>query len=1181
MSSGDKKPGAPKPFLGEAELTSELDAWDDMFDNLHGGPEAMLDAAPMEWPAPAPVQISPAPQVAPVVEEPTHALDERAHSEPAFTEPRGDHDLDAQMTLDNAIEDQSQRPAVQQWNAGPDETDFSDVGAEGAPAALGQMLGASELPQWNDDGEMGQTHIQPVDPEIVRGPVVPINEWNDDDDGVYTSASRPNVKAADDDEDFSLPDDPIAPPPKPLAAPPIRRSTPAIIRRTPVSMPVPQVPAITPPRGYAAQDPASEFAESTRIADVGEMEAKAEATRRADARSKAPTAPPPTSFTPAGYDEPVRNPNDDDDYEIEIGGSGAPPPVARVEPPSRASQPVLPRRTVAHVVRRADTPKPTTIAPTSRRSDPLIEMSHEEPGPAAEDDFSDVAAAVGAKDEPRMLPMDGPVTLGRAPRSVHSNFDAGPDEAAIDDQAPTQYIEEEDEVSIVASAEDEDAYVPMGNPLDQLDLPVDDDAIESSVDEPGPLAQPPVNDERFDRAQTTAIDRSQPPTKPPPTKQPTKPPPMASERPPALMDLYPRVKRPTSVPMMERPALARAEELPEVEPVIDVEAIGADSQWPEQQPPFASAALDEDAAASLLVYEREIPTVDEPTASAALRIEAGRLCERLGDTDRARSHYDAALLADPRATAALRGLRRLARAQGDLVEATRQLDAEMAVAGALERRPLGHYRVDLLMASGDYDLGRVAVGELLDTAPSDVRALLAQLELAFLDGRADEFGTALEQLAHAVTDNELRAAVQQARAMLAAHNNDNAGAVKWFAAATESDPGSLGARFGAIREAAAQRDGEAAGKAMVELATSLVDTDPATCAALALRAQQWTAGATATAASQLAMGTMAGDPLVARVNAEATLAGGDAAHAAAAMTAWANGEAPIVERAYAAARAAELDPAHGAELWGLALQLDPGDDYAAAQLRTAYVAADQTQLAIEVDVAVATDSERDRARLRAAFGMVAQNQLDDATRVLEEGHRERPTSLALAEALAEAFAAAGRWTERAKLLAELAVQPGEQLDRDVAQLRSALAWEEAVGAAASLEDPDHDEVQRATAAALAAWQKVLEQAEGASPMAHSAAIVLATRLGDPEVIGEVLARAQAAERSPWAAASLALRRARLAHDPAQVDAILDEAAPRLDDPRRIVIQTLAAARRKNFTDLAVTLDERELAWRQE
>ncbi len=1135
MSTGDKKGGPQKPFLGEAELSSELDAWDEMFDNLHAGPEAGLGEAP---PAPAPMEWPTPQEPAPAEQHARPRVPEAAVTDPAASrtlddlspgfDARGDTELDDQLTLDGAIPNpiEAPRPSharLQEWNPSADETDFSDVGAQAEPQALGQPLGG-DVPQWVDDSDAGHTAIMPPDPEAVRGPVVPDGASWDHDDDVYTSASRPDVKAAHDDR--SLPDDPIAPPPSraPVAPHVTKRTGPAIIRRTPVSVPVVKPPQMMPPRGYPAQDSAVDLAESTRVTDVGEMEAKVEATRRADARSKAPTAPPPMSFTPAAYADPA--PDFDDDYEIEIGADDESPREPTPVPIAPA-----PRRTVAHVVRRAETPKPATQAPPLRpQSDPVIEVSR---GPASEDDFSDVAAAVGASDD---APMEAPIVLGRPPRS---NFEAGPEEAGIDDGMPTEYVP--DDVDIIAS---EDAYAD-----DPLDVPVADEL-------PPELPVPQQHDE-------PAIDPGA----------------TLNERPPALMDLYPRVKRPTSVPAMQTDARPRAtsiaETVVEIEPAIDVEAIGADSQWPEQQPPLASSQLDEDGAASLLVYEREIEAVDDPTASAALRIEAGRLCEKLGDIDRARAHYDAALLADPRATGALRGLRRIARGQSDLVEATRQLDAEIAVAGALERRPLAHYRVDLLMAIGEHDLARVAVGELLDSAPSDVRALLAQLELAFLDGRADEFGKALEQLAHAVTDNELRAAVQQARATLAAHHSDNAGAVRWFTAATESDPGSLGARFGAIREAAAARDGDSAAKAMIDLASSLVESDPATAAALALRAQNWTGGGTAAIATQMAMATMAGDPLVARVCAETSLASGDVVQTATAMTMWANSESPASDRAYAAARAAELDPGHGAELWGLALQLDPGDDYAAAQLRTAYVAAEQTQLAIEVDVAVAADPERERARLRAAFGMVAQGELDDATRVLEQGHAERPTSIAVSEALAEAFAAAGRWSDRAKLLAQLAAEPGEQMDKDVATLRSALAWEEAVGAAAASENPDQDEIQRATAAALGAWDKVLEQAQGQSPMAHAAAIVLATRLGDRDVTGEVLARAQAAERSPWAASSLALRRARLAgDDPARVDAILNEAAARIDDPRRTVTQMLAAARRKDLVDIATTLDER-------
>ncbi len=88
------------------------------------------------------------------------------------------------------------------------------------------------------------------------------------------------------------------------------------------------------------------------------------------------------------------------------------------------------------------------------------------------------------------------------------------------------------------------------------------------------------------------------------------------------------------------------------------------------------------------------------------------------------------------------------------------------------------------------------------------------------------------------------------------------------------------------------------------------------------------------------------------------------------------------------------------------------------------------------------------------------------------------------------------------------------------------------------------------------------------------------------MIGEVLARAQAAEPSPWAAASLALRRARLiaeaegdAADPVRAEAVLREATPgprtpEIDDPRRTIWLVLAAARRHELADASAALEER-------
>jgi tetratricopeptide (TPR) repeat protein len=203
--------------------------------------------------------------------------------------------------------------------------------------------------------------------------------------------------------------------------------------------------------------------------------------------------------------------------------------------------------------------------------------------------------------------------------------------------------------------------------------------------------------------------------------------------------------------------------------------------------------------------------------------------------------------------------------------------------------------------------------------------------------------------------------------------------------------------------------------------------------------------------------------------------------------------------------------------------------------------------------------------------MIAEGQLDAAIEVLAQGRAARPTSLAIAEALGEALAAAGKWTARAQLFAELAEHPGESLDGDVAMLRSALAWEEAVGAAAT---DNSEDLPAVTKAALDAWTKVLER-DPQSPTAHAASIVLASRIGDPAKFADVLARAQSAERSRWGAASLALRRARLAavDDPARAETLLRDIQPP-DDPRRTVGMVLAAARRKDYGDAALALEDR-------
>ncbi len=879
MSPPEKPKGPVKPFLGENELSNELDAWDNMFDALHDGPAAGEgNEEVMAWPTPA---------AEPVVAQPSRV------PEPELVQPEASRTLDdfhpeleEQMTLDRAIEEgatvdheimpRPSRPAApakfaDTFDSDPGETDFSDVGGSGSPSALGAILGG------------------PPQPASTRS-ATPIPAA--DEDEVYTSASRPNLVQGS--TEAHLPEDPIAPPPVPVAP---KRTGPAIIRRaTPGAAPVNPFANVQRSPGGNDDEP-SPFGETTRVADFGEIEAQRDHARN-DARHKAPTAPPPFAFSPAEAQPHI----DEDDYaDIEIG--------ADASPAADAPEVAAPRRTVAHVLRRPEKstkPPPQQVRPAS---DPVIEVAEAAPvEPAGEDDFSDVAAAVGASDEPigEMIPRRRPSTPrgaavtepGRRPRARTTTT-----------SMPRSPRGESTSTSATRFATTSRSSTMPRSPTTTTCRPRPGSTCRAC----SRRRRPPTRARACCAQVHDAGDARAAATEPP----------AESTRPPALVDVYPRVKTPTSVPPLgllrelgpemegreddiirdsadtlggvgapvprSRPRLQTpmpfADEGAEVEPSIDLEAI----QFPEQVQPLPTSQLDEEAAQLLEIYERELATIDEAATSAALRIEAGRLCERLGENDRARSHYDAALLADPRATAALRGLRRIARASGDLVEATRHLDAEIAVAGALERRPLGHYRIDLLLASGEHDLARVAVGEILDSAPSDVRGLLAHLELAFLDGRADEFGSGLEQLAHAVTDNELRAAAQSARGVLAAHQNDSASAATWFAAAAESDPASLGARLGAIRHAAAKQDGEGTAHAMLELARQVEVSDPVTAAALALRAQHWTTGETALAAAQLASQAMPADPLVTRIAAETAMATNDPGRGQrAAMAAWAS-----------------------------------------------------------------------------------------------------------------------------------------------------------------------------------------------------------------------------------------------------------------------------------------------------
>ena len=71
-------------------------------------------------------------------------------------------------------------------------------------------------------------------------------------------------------------------------------------------------------------------------------------------------------------------------------------------------------------------------------------------------------------------------------------------------------------------------------------------------------------------------------------------------------------------------------------------------------------------------------------------------------------------------------------------------------------------------------ISRQSLVQLVDRSPQDLPTLFVDLELAFLDDRADELHRALDLIGQGVTDPELRSAALSAAAILATHLGDEA-----------------------------------------------------------------------------------------------------------------------------------------------------------------------------------------------------------------------------------------------------------------------------------------------------------------------------------------------------------------------------------------------------------------------
>jgi hypothetical protein len=241
-----KPPAGGKPFLGDEDLVSELDAWDATFDALHetGGDAG---AEPMAWPTPQPQVKADAPKESKAARSGPITISSTAPS-PVVDE------LPAEVPAEPV--DPKRIPAsTRSFDApgGAGETDFSEVGGNaGRPAALGDLLGQAPSAYM----------------ERTTADATPLID--DDADEVFTSASR------------AAPPTTVAPAPT-AAAPNVRK--PAIIRRTAGAIPA-QLPPVD-------DDPGATRAEPTRVASIAEMEAQRALERAAEPRSKTQTTKPP------------------------------------------------------------------------------------------------------------------------------------------------------------------------------------------------------------------------------------------------------------------------------------------------------------------------------------------------------------------------------------------------------------------------------------------------------------------------------------------------------------------------------------------------------------------------------------------------------------------------------------------------------------------------------------------------------------------------------------------------------------------------------------------------------------------------------------------------------------------------------------------------------------------------
>lgn len=517
----------------------------------------------------------------------------------------------------------------------------------------------------------------------------------------------------------------------------------------------------------------------------------------------------------------------------------------------------------------------------------------------------------------------------------------------------------------------------------------------------------------------------------------------------------------------------------------------------------ASADRTEELVALLSLYEREAELLDETNSRVRLLIETARLAECLGDLDQARHRLDEALTIDPRLVPANRALRRIERLLGNWDEVLNQLDLELAKASPMEHRALAGYRADLLIATGEQDLARVAVGELLDNNPVDTRALVANLELAFVDGRDEEIEAMLNQLIASLREAGPKAALLDVSGAFSAHGGDFARAKVRYREAFSFSPG-LGSCLGEISAASRCEDKGLVAAAATHACDKLERSEELSSALAWLQAETLAEAGGDDEASQCLVSAAQMHPDSVLVNfalVRSQTKGGNAC--ALGWRSLARATSVPVWKAQCLSQAGHLEVDPDGAAFSQALEVQPDDEFSRSALRRQLAVGGAASEIVELDrLACETKPENHVLRYRLAQSLLEsgepQQAMDELLATVALGEETRATDVF---GLELAYAT-GRQEELRQIhtrIASITPGAGDDAMRGGARAATRIAMREQDDALLNME-------------AAESWRALAELGVGRA--AHNMAFAVANSGSDHEMIASCASYGLQASHTP-------------------------------------------------------------------